>query len=112
MTVAVQSTAIGVFENRYQARRAIRQLQQAGFADEDLGFAARTDAATDERKKKTGTGHPSADGAATGAVMGGMIGLGAGLAVTAGLMPALGPMVVGGTLISLLASVATGAVAG
>ncbi|HZR39020.1 MAG TPA: hypothetical protein VFB12_02805 [Ktedonobacteraceae bacterium] len=49
-----QSIVVGVFEDRTTAGQAIKSLRQAGFHDEQLGFAARHEAFSDAHKTATG----------------------------------------------------------
>jgi hypothetical protein len=97
---------VGVFEERDAAELAARDLRERGFADEDLGYAWR-----DDSGKTQAEGNKAArlagEGAATGVVLGGIIGAWAAL-----LIPGIGPVVSGGLLGSVLASAAAGAVTG
>ena len=40
MTTSDRSTVVGVFEDRAFAERAINELRQAGFSEEQIGFAS------------------------------------------------------------------------
>ena len=70
-------TIIGVFEDRLEAEKSLRDLQAAGFADDQLGFAIRgSDAVrggmiTDAQGTKDAKG--AVTGAATGAAVGGLL---------------------------------------
>ncbi len=101
MTSTYQSTAlIGVFDDRREAERFVRELRGAGFSDAEMGVVAKEN-------------HDLAvEGAEAGAITGGVVGALAGLAVAAGLIPGIGPVLVGGFLGSMLASAATGLAAG
>jgi hypothetical protein len=108
------STVVGVFEDASDAIQAVRALRDAGFADAQIGIASKDEQA---RREKFGlTSDPThskwEQGTAVGAAAGGATGLGLGLAVAAGLIPPLGPVLLGGTLMALLASAGTGAAVG
>lgn len=107
----MNSTAVGVFQNRTSATGAVAALRAAGFPDEQIGVVTRHDdhathAGHDptETRWEEGTGVGAAAGAATG--------VGLGLAVAAGLIPGVGPVIAGGTLMALLASAGAGATVG
>jgi hypothetical protein len=102
-----RNTVVGVFNSPSQARKAFEELRQAGFTNEHLGVVGRD---ADVRKEVTGTSEgKAAAGAATGAAAGAGIGLLWGLGVAANLIPAIGPVIAGGTFAALAASAATGA---
>jgi hypothetical protein len=120
------STVVVVFLDPNQARQAVDDLHQAGFRDDQIGFAARDQANTIQGTTTTGdtragehvgtgvaTGAVTgvATGAVTGVVAGGLLGglLGA---ATALLIPGVGPVIAGGILVSTLMGAAVGAAAG
>ena len=83
-----RSTIIGVFEDRLEAERALRDLEAAGFNDDQLGFAIRgSDAVfggmiTDAQGTKDAKG--ALTGAVTGAAVGGLLALCLALTIWAG----------------------------
>ena len=85
--MAEQTTVVGVFEDRTQAAQAIEELHRIGFADSDVGFAARHDAAYTEH-----TTEPMEQEAAHGpnpvvrGIVGGILG-----AIDVMLVPITGP---------------------
>jgi len=101
--------AVGVFEDRADAQRAVDELQRMGFSDDRIGIALQEETEgtrtvpAEHEESKAGTG--AAAGAAAGAGLGALWGLG----VVAGMLPAIGPVIAGGTLAAVLASAATGA---
>jgi hypothetical protein len=107
-----RTTAVGVFRNQEQARRAVDELRQRGFADDQIGVASRheetgTRATPESSESHAGTG--AATGAAAGAGAGALWGLG----IVTGTLPAIGPAIAGGALAAVLSSaVAGGAAAG
>ena len=106
MTMTDRATVVGVFTDRTQAERAIQTLENAGFADEQIGFIRR-DGGTVAGEPDTGTGSNIAAGAVSGGVLGGILGAAASL-----LIPGLGPAIAGGILAATLGGVAIGAAAG
>ena len=112
MATNTRQTIVGVFENRADAERAVDQLHQAGFRDDQIGFATQggeTDAGG-RTIAEGGTGE-AGEGAAKGAVSGGIIGgiLGA---LATGLIPGIGPVIAGGLLAGILGGAAVGAATG
>jgi len=113
-----QSTlAVGVFQTREQAASAVEDLRQAGFSDEQIGFAMRqpdapattqpvaAEQVVTEGATELGTG--AAAGAVSGGVLGGLVGAAAAL-----LIPGFGPVLAGGLLMATLGGAAVGAAAG
>ncbi|HEU5315760.1 MAG TPA: hypothetical protein VFX49_06585, partial [Chloroflexota bacterium] len=106
---------VGVFESRREAERVVEELRNAGFAQDDIGYAIRTPGSA------VAGGHDGADleaavpeaagGAATGALTGGLLGglIGAAAALV---VPGVGPVLAGGILASALGGAAIGAAAG
>ena len=111
---AGRETVVGVFHSHAEAQKAVRELKAAGFTEKQIGIASQqrgdsADAAlhhdgSDESK----AGEGAAIGAATGLGAGALWGLG----VVAGALPAIGPVIAGGTLAAIAASAAGTAVAG
>jgi hypothetical protein len=109
-------TVVGVFEDSSNAIQAVRALRDAGFADNQIGIVSR-DSGTKGHRERFGlsddpTNSKWEQGTAVGAAAGGATGLGLGLAVAGGLIPPLGPVIAGGTLVALLASAGAGAAVG
>src|SRR4051812_10340663 len=107
MATAGRSTAVGVFNTREEARRAVEELRRAGFGGDRIGGVARDggEAAAGPGGTGTGAGEGAAAGVAAGAGVGALWALG----LAAGVLPAIGPVVAGGLLASVLASAAGGA---
>jgi hypothetical protein len=106
---------VGVFNGFAEARWAVEELKRVGYHDEDIGVIGPD--GRDAKEHHTGLpGDPThtrwEEGAGIGAAAGATAGLGLGIAVTAGLIPPLGPVVAGGTLVALLASAGGGAAVG
>lgn len=112
MATRTHGTVIGVFQDHDQARKAIRALKDAGFAEDQIGVASskheglkatRDDDVSDESY----AGEGAVTGVAAGAGLGALWGLG----ILAGALPAIGPAIAGGTLAVILSSAAAGAAA-
>lgn len=103
MTMTQGNIAVGVFQEPAQAHRAIEELRQAGYSDNEIGYLTRVRAT--EPDETTGTF--IANSAVAGGLVGGLIG-----AAVALLIPGFGPAVAGGLLAAELGGVALGAAAG
>jgi uncharacterized protein (TIGR02271 family) len=99
------ATVVGVFHDRQQALKAVEELKWAGFREDHIGVATRSEG---EPALDRNTGSKAAEGAAIGAVTGAGIGVLWGIGVAAQVFPPLG-IVAGGTLMALIASAGTGA---
>jgi len=113
MTNQKRSTVVGVFHDRTQADRAVTELRQAGFRDDQIGVAGRhTEGLSETAVAGTEEGSHAGTGAVTGALAGAGLGGLVGLGIIAGVIPAIGPVIAGGTLAALLANAAGGAAIG
>ena len=111
MPTTVRSTVVGVFDDRQKAEEAVGALRRDGFRDEHIGYLRKGVA-----EERTGLKNEPSDtrweeGAGVGAAAGAATGLGLGIAAVAGVIPPLG-VIAGGTVLALLASAGSGAVAG
>jgi len=106
-----RSMTVGVFRTHEQARHVVAELQRLGFRDDEIGIVAKHN--TDDFGME---GDPTEsrweEGTAIGAAAGAATGVGLGIAVVAGLMSPVGPLIAGGALVGLLASAGTGAAVG
>jgi hypothetical protein len=108
VTMREKVTIVGVFEDRVNADKAVDDLFRAGFDEDQIGVAMRHD---DELiYDATGEGHTHAGSCAVkGALTGLGLGTFAGLGLLAGVIPAVGPAIAGGTLGIVLSNAAAGA---
>jgi hypothetical protein len=106
MNASTRSTAVGVFHDRSTAQEAVDALKRAGFREDQIGVATRSE--EKEPLLDRDIGSKAAEGAAIGAATGAGVGALWGLGVVAQLFQPLG-IVAGGTLLALLASAGTGA---
>lgn len=108
-TTTTRRTAAGIFDTREQAQRAVNELRRLNFTEQQIGVASRDGDEITGAGEVTDTGSKAATGAAAGAATGAGVGALWGLGVVAGVLPAIGPVIAGGTLAALAASAATGA---
>lgn len=116
-------TIARLFDSSSVAHAAVRDLEQAGFAHDDVTYMGNQDgvAANDggdptlARSSSVRGAEPEAEtGAATGATLGTVVGGGAGLLAGLGAIaiPGVGPVVAAGWLIAALTGAGVGAAAG
>jgi len=96
------NTVIGVFDDPVAARRAMERLRDGPLMLDDISIISRNAEASGANSEDVSAG----EGAAVGAVWGGLVGLGALL------VPGIGPFVAGGALFAALTGAVTGAVVG
>ena len=111
-SVQPRGTVVGMFRKTLAAERAIRDLKDAGFTDQQIGVLMRDPEETRRVAEQTGTkaGEGAAAGAITGGAVGGVVGLLAGIGAL--VIPGIGPIIAGGALASTLAGAGIGAAAG
>jgi uncharacterized membrane protein len=96
------NTILGVFDDSHAARRAMDELRSSGVTLEDVSIITPAGEGA-----AGGDDHISAgEGAAVGAVWGGLVGL------AALLIPGVGPFIAGGALFAALTGAAAGAIVG
>lgn len=110
-TTTQRTTAIGVFNTHADAQKAVNELRRSGFSETEIGVASRDGKPVKDASAATDKGSKIAVGATAGAATGAGVGALWGLGIVAGLLPAIGPVIAGGTLAALLASGAIGAAA-
>lgn len=97
-------TVLALFHDPWQAQEALIQLREAGFTDFQVGIISSESDAVD-------TDSYVSEGAATGATVGAGAGLMWGMGVVAEALPAIGPVIAGGALATVLSSTVAGAAA-
>jgi heat induced stress protein YflT len=111
--VANKNTAVfGIYKSVAQAERAVDTLTTVGFANNDISVLL-TDAQSSHdfaHEKNTKAPEGTAAGATTGGVIGGALGLLAGIGTLA--IPGIGPLIAAGPIIAALAGVGAGAATG
>src|SRR3989344_3145475 len=110
-----EKTVVGIFKDTDSAEKALAEIREAGISDSDISYAYTTqNKIVIEEGDGTKAGQGAAEGAGTGAIIGGL----AGLAVANGILPGLGTLFVAGPLAALLgltgvaATTAAGAMTG
>jgi len=104
-----QETVVGVFHTAAEAQAAVNRLKALGLTDDQIGVISQDKEGTfQEQSEET----MAEEGASIGAVTG--LGAGAlwGIGIAAGVLPAIGPVIAGGTLAAIAASAGTAAAAG
>ena len=107
--LANRRTVVGVYHSHAEARNAVRDLKAAGFTENQIGIASRD---TEGHHLKNPDSSMASDGMIAGATSGLSIGALWGLGIAAGVLPAIGPVIAGGTLAAIAASAAGAAAAG
>ena len=104
-------TVVGVFDGPNHAEKALNELKDSGFGADQVSVVAQDKRETREMVESTGMG---AEGAGTGAFLGGITGgvLGWLVGIGALMIPGVGPVVAAGALATTLGGAALGAVAG
>jgi len=111
--MAGKNTAVfGIFRDRTHVETAVDNLVRAGFRPEDISVLLPQNIGTKEFAHEKGTKAPegATAGAGTGAVVGGTLGLLAGIGALA--IPGLGPFIAAGPIMGALAGAGTGGVVG
>src|SRR5438552_2385528 len=93
-------TVVGVFNDQSTAQRAVRDLRDAGFSEDDIGFAMR-EAEPPEGARDAAVGSKAGEGAVSGMVTGGIVG-GVAAAAVSLLVLGVGPIIGGGVLATVL----------
>ncbi len=104
-----RETVVGVFHSHAEAQKAVNDLKDAGFTEDQIGIASQDIDGTYQEQTQ---GTMASEGATAGALGG--LGAGAlwGLGIVAGVLPAIGPVIAGGALAAIAASAAGTAAAG
>ncbi len=112
----MKRTITRLFDNRTQAEAAVQQLEDLGLPHHDISIIAPKGPGAEDRSFSPNheTRHDVADSAGKGAVTGGVLGAGAGLLASLGLVaiPGIGPVLAAGWLAATAAGAAAGAAAG
>lgn len=111
--MAGKNTAVfGIYRGRADAETAVDALTGQGFRPEDISVLMPDNVGTKDfaHEKSTKAPEGAAAGAGTGAIVGGTLGLLAGIGALA--IPGLGPFIAAGPIMGALAGAGTGGVAG
>jgi len=111
--MAGKNTAVfGIYRDRLHVEQGVDALLEQGFRSEDISVLLPDNVGTKDfaHEKHTKAPEGTATGAGTGAVVGGTLGLLAGIGALA--IPGLGPFIAAGPIMGALAGVGTGGVVG
>src|SRR5215475_471085 len=111
--MAGKNTAVyGIYRDRVHVEDAVDSLIDNGFRSEDISVLMQENVGTKDfaHEKNTKAPEGAAAGAGTGAVVGGTLGLLAGVGALA--IPGLGPFIAAGPIMGALAGAGTGGVVG
>src|SRR5436190_17946307 len=103
---------IAIFDDRLEAEMAVRDLEVAGFKDDQVGYAIRGSEAVSGGMITDTSGTKDGRGALAGAITGGLAGGALAATVTALLLPGVGPVVAAGALAMFLGYAGAGAAVG
>lgn len=110
-------TIMRLYDDLSNARNAVKDLVQAGFARETISLVAKDSDgryATEFEQQKSQSGESLPDdeeeGAITGGIIGGLAGMMLGLGVAA--IPGIGPVIAAGPLATMLLGAGTGTITG
>jgi hypothetical protein len=97
-----------LYDDAKQARNAVQALESAGFSDGEISIVARAEDGT------VTNDNSESSGAVTGAEVGGVVGVGAGILTALGVMaiPGIGPLVGAGMLATAIVTGTGGVLAG
>jgi len=111
--MAGKNTAVfGIYRDRLHVEQGVDALLDAGYRSEDISVLLPDNVGTKDfaHEKHTKAPEGTATGAGTGAVVGGTLGLLAGIGALA--IPGLGPFIAAGPIMGALAGAGTGGVVG
>jgi len=111
--MAGKNTAVfGIYRDRMHAEQGVDALINAGFRSEDISALLPDNVGTKDfaHEKSTKAPEGAATGAGAGAVVGGTLGLLAGIGALA--IPGLGPFIAAGPIMGALGGIGTGGVVG
>src|SRR5579872_3164176 len=102
----------GIYQNEKQAERTVEDLLAAGFSNDDISVLLPDNVGTKDFAHDKGTKAPegTAAGVTTGGLIGGTLGLLAGIGVLA--IPGVGPFIAAGPIMAALAGLGAGGAVG
>jgi hypothetical protein len=107
-----KTAVFGIYQNEKQAERTVDDLLAAGFSNDDVSVLLPDVRGTKDFAHDKGTKAPegTAAGVTTGGVVGGTLGLLAGIGLLA--IPGIGPFIAAGPIVTALAGVGVGGAVG
>ncbi len=105
-------SAFGIYAGREMAENAVDRMLAAGFRNEDISVLLQDNVGTKDfaHEKHTKAPEGTTTGVVAGGIIGGTIGLLAGIGVLA--IPGLGPLIAAGPIIAALSGIGSGGVLG
>lgn len=105
-------SAFGIYSSREMAENSVDRMLAAGFRNEDISVLLQDNVGTKDfaHEKHTKAPEGTATGVVAGGIIGGTIGLLAGIGVLA--IPGLGPLIAAGPIIGALSGIGSGGVLG
>lgn len=103
MGMAESTIAVGVFRDPAQAHKAVEELRQAGYSDEEIGYLARASAPEPDESTSALITNTAVEGGLVGGLLGAAVAL---------LIPGFGLAIAGGVLAAAIGGAALGAAAG
>ncbi len=105
-------SAFGIYASREMAENSVDRMLAAGFRNEDISVLLQDNVGTKDfaHEKHTKAPEGTATGVVAGGIIGGTIGLLAGIGVLA--IPGLGPLIAAGPIIAALSGIGSGGVLG
>jgi hypothetical protein len=112
MAANKKTAVFGLYKTSVQAEVAVERLLNAGFSNDDVSVLMQDSESTKEfaHQKNTKAPEGTTAGAATGGVVGGTLGLLAGIGALA--IPGAGPFIAAGPIMATLAGVGVGGAVG
>ncbi len=106
------TSAFGIYASREMAENAVDRMLSAGFRNEDISVLLQDNVGSKDfaHEKHTKAPEGTATGVVAGGIIGGTIGLLAGIGVLA--IPGLGPLIAAGPIIAALSGIGSGGVLG
>ncbi len=106
------TSAFGIYASREMAENAVDRMLAAGFRNEDISVLLQDNAGTKDfaHEKHTKAPEGTATGVVAGGIIGGTIGLLAGIGVLA--IPGLRPLIAAGPIIAALSGIGSGGMLG
>jgi len=110
--MAKNIAVFGIYRNRQDVEEGVQALRNANFRSTDISVLFSENVGTKDfaHEKHTKMPEGSTAGASTGAVVGGVLGWLTGIGALA--IPGVGPFIVAGPIVSLLAGIGAGGVVG
>lgn len=101
---------VGIYRSEEQAKRAVSELRDRGFRDNEINIVARDNRSREGGREANFQADDISGGVTTGGALGGLAGLLAGAGALA--IPGIGPIVAAGPIAGALSGAVTGGVAG